>query len=85
LEVVESFHLGEIVGGTTAGTNGNANLFALPGGYQFMWTGMKVVKDDGSPLHGVGIRPTVPVAMTRNGVAAGKDEVLERALDVVSP
>ncbi|HLH05897.1 MAG TPA: hypothetical protein VKW78_01530 [Terriglobales bacterium] len=44
------------------------------------WTGMKVLKQDGSLHHGVGIRPTIPVSPTRAGIAAGKDEVLERAL-----
>jgi C-terminal processing protease CtpA/Prc len=44
---------------------------------------MKVLKHDGSPHHGIGIRPTVPVSRTRKGVAEGKDEILLRALEVV--
>jgi C-terminal processing protease CtpA/Prc len=44
---------------------------------------MKVLKHDGSPHHGVGIRPTVPVERTLAGIAAGRDEVLEKALAVV--
>ncbi len=84
LGIVEHYRLGEIVGGPTAGTNGNVNPFTLPGGYRVTWTGMKVLKHDGSPHHGVGIHPTVPVARTRAGVAEGRDEVLERALDLVS-
>jgi C-terminal processing protease CtpA/Prc len=80
LGFVESYKLGEIVGEPTAGTSGDVNSFALPGGYRIEYTGMKVLKQDGSPLHGVGIRPTVPATRTRAGVAAGRDEVLERAL-----
>ena len=72
-----------IVGGATAGTNGNINPFAVPGGFQIVYTGMRVRKRDGTPHHGVGIRPTVPVARTLRGVAEGRDEVLERALAVV--
>lgn len=83
--IVEAYRIGAIVGDATAGTNGNVNPFALPGGYQVIWTGMRVVKHDGSAHHGVGIRPTVPVARTRAGVAAGRDEVLERALALLSP
>jgi C-terminal processing protease CtpA/Prc len=45
---------------------------------------MRVTKRDGSPHHGVGIRPTVPVAPTLRGVKEGRDEVLERALLIVS-
>ncbi|HEX6812402.1 MAG TPA: S41 family peptidase [Planctomycetota bacterium] len=83
LGIIEAYKLGEIVGGTTAGTNGNVNPFDLPGGYSVSWTGMKVLKHDGSRHHGVGIAPTVPVAPTAAGIAAGRDEVLEKAVEVL--
>jgi len=81
--IVEYYKLGEIVGGPTAGTNGNVNPFTLPGGYRLVWAGMKVLKHDGSQHHGVGISPTIPVSRTRGGVAAGRDELLERAVQAV--
>jgi C-terminal processing protease CtpA/Prc len=82
--IIEHYKLGAIVGGPTAGTNGNVNTsIHLPGGYRILWTGMKVLKHDGSRHHGVGIRPTVPVERTIAGIAAGRDEVLEKALTVV--
>jgi hypothetical protein len=81
--IVEHYRLAEIVGGATAGTNGNVNPFELPGGYGVSWTGMKVLKHDGSRHHGVGIQPTLPVARTRMGAAEGRDEVLERAVDLL--
>ena len=68
------------VGGPTAGTNGNINPFTLPDGYLIWWTGMKVLKQDGSRHHGVGILPTIPAARTLAGVAAGRDEVLEKGI-----
>jgi C-terminal processing protease CtpA/Prc len=80
--IVEHYKLAEIVGGPTAGTNGNTEPFNLPGGYRVRFTGMKVLKHDGSQHHGIGILPTVPVSRTRAGVAAGRDEVLERALEL---
>ncbi len=83
LGIVEHYRLGEIVGEPTAGTNGNVNPFSLPGGYRVSWTGMKVLKHDGSRHHGVGIRPTVPVSRTIRGVREGRDELLERAVEVV--
>ncbi len=82
--IVEHYHLGEIVGGPTAGTNGDVNPFTLPGGYRIHWTGMRVDKQDGSRHHGVGILPTIPVAPTRQGIAAGRDELLERAIQAAS-
>jgi C-terminal processing protease CtpA/Prc len=81
--IVEAYKLGEIVGETTAGTNGNINPFEVPGGYTVTWTGMKVLKNDGSQHHGVGIRPTIPSVPTQAGVAAGRDEVLERGVAVL--
>ena len=81
--VVEAYGLGEIVGSTTAGTNGNINRVSLPGGYRLIFTGMRVLKHDGSRHHLVGIAPTVPVKRTLAGFRAGRDEELEAALRVV--
>ncbi|MBK8101563.1 MAG: hypothetical protein IPK26_31160 [Planctomycetes bacterium] len=81
--IVEAYHLGEIVGATTAGTNGNVNPFEVPGGFTIWWTGMRVLKHDGSRHHGVGIAPTVAVEPTAGGIAAGKDEVLDKAIEVL--
>jgi Peptidase family S41 len=78
--VVEAYHLGAMVGSTTAGTNGNVDRVVLPGGYRFSFTGMRVLKHDGSPLHGVGIHPTIPVEPTLLGIREGRDEVLDRAV-----
>ncbi|HWU79653.1 MAG TPA: S41 family peptidase, partial [Caulobacter sp.] len=82
LGVVEGAKLAPIVGETTAGTNGNANTLRLPGDYTVTWTGMRVVKQDGTPHHGVGIKPTVEVHRTIAGVRAGRDEQLETALAI---
>lgn len=82
--IVEHYKLGAIVGGPTAGTNGNVNPFTLPGGYGVSWTGMRVLKHDGSQHHGIGILPTVPVERTIVGVREGRDEFLEKAIEIVS-
>ncbi|MBX3401966.1 MAG: hypothetical protein KF699_01010 [Phycisphaeraceae bacterium] len=82
--IVEAFQLADIVGEATAGTNGNVNSFTLPGGYSIGFTGMKVRKHDGSEHHGTGIVPNVPVARTIEGIAAGRDELLDAAADLVA-
>jgi len=82
--IIEAYKLAEIVGEPTAGTNGNVNPFTLPGKYTIVWTGMKVLKHDGSQHHGIGIQPTVPVSRTIKGVREKRDEQLERAIEVVS-
>jgi C-terminal processing protease CtpA/Prc len=81
--IIEAYKLAEIVGEPTAGTNGNVNPFVLPGGYMVAWTGMKVLKHDGSQHHGIGIHPTVPVPRTIKGVTEKRDEQLERAIAIV--
>jgi hypothetical protein len=82
--IVEAYHLGDIVGDATAGTNGNVNPFNLPGGYTISWTGMRVRKHDGTTHHGVGIRPTARVQRSLRGVREGRDEVLEAAVRLVT-
>jgi C-terminal processing protease CtpA/Prc len=72
------------VGGPTGGTNGGIDPVPVAGGYTLRFTGMDVRKKDGSPHHGVGIKPTVPVGRTLAGVIAGRDEVLEKGIEVVS-
>ena len=77
---VEAFRLGEIVGSPTAGANGNVASFHVPAGFEIRFTGMKVTKHDGRRHHGIGVLPTIPLAPTREGIRAGRDEQLERAL-----
>lgn len=81
--IVENYKLAEFVGSTTAGCNGNANFIFLPGGYTIMWTGMKVLKHDGSQHHLIGIEPTYPVEKTIQAVKEGRDEYLEKAIEVI--
>lgn len=81
--IVANYKLGAIVGEPTAGTNGNVNPINLPGGFAFMWTGMKVLDHDGKQHHGVGVQPTVPISPTIEGLAARRDELLDKAVEVV--
>lgn len=83
LGIVEHYRLADIVGAPTAGANGNVNPFTVPGGYSISWTGMRVVKHDGSQHHLVGIRPTVTVERTLSALREGRDEYIERALELI--
>jgi len=81
---VEHYKLGEIVGQPTAGTNGDITGFSLPGGHSIGFTGMRVVKHDGSQHHLIGVQPTVPVKRTIHGLIEGRDEYLQKALEIVN-
>lgn len=79
---IEGYKLATIIGQPTAGTNGNINPFSLPGGFKIYWTGMKVLKHDGSQHHGIGILPDIYVEKTIQGIMDGRDEFMEKALEV---
>jgi hypothetical protein len=79
---IEGYKLATIIGEPTAGTNGNVNTVRLAGGYSFRFTGMKVVRHNGSQQHGIGILPDVYVNKTIKGVTEGRDEFLEKALEL---
>jgi len=80
MALVEYYHLGEIVGAATAGTNGDIAQITMPTSCTTYFTGRRVTKPDGSRHHLVGIQPTIPASRTISGVIAGRDEVFERAV-----
>ncbi len=71
------------VGGPTAGCNGNRTWLSLPGAGRMFFTGMRVKFGDGSRFQNIGILPDVPVAPTIEGIRAGRDEVLEKGIEVL--
>ena len=79
---IKDRHLAIIVGQPTAGTNGNVNLIRLPGQYYISWTGMLVKNHDGSKHHLRGIVPDVIVTRTIRGIKEGRDEMLEKAIEL---
>lgn len=85
LTLAEHYRLGAIIGSPTAGSIGEVNSVRLPGGHAVYWTGVKTRKQDGSRLHGVGVQPTMAMVRSRGPIAAGRDELLERALALVAP
>ncbi|MEJ7559199.1 MAG: S41 family peptidase [Pedobacter sp.] len=80
---IKQYKLATIVGQPTAGANGNVTSFPLPGGYTIRFTGMNVKQQDGSQLQGIGIQPDVLVKETIKGVAEGRDEFMEKALELI--
>ncbi len=84
MSFIEHYELAEIVGQPTAGANGNINPFQVPGGFRVVWTGMRVVKHDGTQHHTIGIQPTIPCSRTIQGIREGRDELLEKAVEVIN-
>jgi C-terminal processing protease CtpA/Prc len=68
------------IGSQTAGANGDVTNLSLPGGLSVSFSGHDVRHADGRQLQRVGLVPDVEVHPTIDGLHAGRDEVLERAL-----
>ncbi|HYG64751.1 MAG TPA: hypothetical protein VEL74_19380 [Thermoanaerobaculia bacterium] len=85
LTLVEHYRIGALVGSPTAATIGEVSSIRLPGGYAVYWTGTRIRKQDGSRHHAVGIQPQLDVVRSRGLIAAGRDEVLEKAWALVAP
>lgn len=72
-----------VAGSTTSGADGNVSEFVLPGQLGSMITGIGVYYPDGRPTQRVGIVPDYVVTPTIAGVKAGRDEVLEYAIQLI--
>lgn len=82
MDVIDHYKLATTVGKTTAGCNGNTNTIHLQCGYKVRWTGMKVLKHDGKQLYLKGFEPNYPVNETIQAIKEGRDEYLEKALEI---
>jgi C-terminal processing protease CtpA/Prc len=69
-----------VVGGTTAGADGNISPFLLPGGLQTQISGNGTFYPDKTPTQRVGIIPDLVARPTVAGIRAGRDEVLDAAM-----
>ncbi len=84
LQIIHDNHLAMLVGEASAGTNGNVNVVSLPAGFSMRFTGMRIPLQDGTALQGRGIVPDHVVHPTLEGVRAGRDEILDAALQLAS-
>ena len=72
-----------IIGSTTAGADGNVSTIMLPGGLLTMISGIGIYYPDGTKTQRIGIVPDIKVEPTINGIKQGRDEVLEKAIEVI--
>lgn len=73
-----------IIGSTTAGADGNVSSIVLPGGLRTMISGIGVYYPDGKETQRIGIVPDLEVKPTINGIKNGKDELLEKAIELIN-
>ncbi|MFI1744322.1 S41 family peptidase [Thalassobellus sediminis] len=73
-----------IVGSTTAGADGNVSSIYLPGGLSTNISGIGVYYPDGTETQRVGIIPDVEIKPTIEGLKKGRDELLEKAIEIIN-
>jgi C-terminal processing protease CtpA/Prc len=73
----------KIIGSTTAGADGDVSTIMLPGGLKTMISGIGVNYPNGEETQRVGIIPDIEVKPTIEGIRKGKDELLEKAIEVI--
>lgn len=75
---------GVLLGSQTAGADGNSTPITLPGGLKTLLTGIGAYYPDGQETQRVGLAIDVPVRPTVAGLRAGRDELLDRAIELIS-
>ena len=73
-----------VIGSTTAAADGRTVRFNLPGNIRTRITGIGVYYPDGSDTQRVGIRIDEIVKPTIAGIKAGRDELMERAVEIIN-
>jgi C-terminal processing protease CtpA/Prc len=73
-----------VIGSTTAGADGKVVNFNLPGGINTYMTGLGVYYPDGRNLQRCGVHIDETISPTISGIKSGKDEVLQRALEIIN-
>ena len=72
-----------IIGSTTAGADGNISPIMLPGGLKTMISGIGVYYPNGEETQRIGIIPDIEIEPTIEGIRKGKDELLEKAIELI--
>lgn len=72
-----------VIGSQTAGADGNVTNIILPGNYRTSFSGLEILYPDGGQTQRSGIRIDIQSAPTVAGLRAGKDEVMERAMQYI--
>ncbi|MGB3947510.1 MAG: S41 family peptidase [Bacteroidia bacterium] len=73
-----------LVGSASAGANGALSDIYLPGGIRTMISGLGICYPNGAETQIVGIAPHVQVLPTVKAIAEGKDELVDKAVELIN-
>ena len=74
----------KVFGSMTAGADGDVSPIVLPGNFRTGISAIGVFYPDRKPTQRIGIVPDKIIEPTIAGIRAGRDEVLEAALEALS-
>jgi carboxyl-terminal processing protease len=72
------------IGSQTSGADGNTTRFQMVGGFETKITGIGIFYPDGTITQRNGIKIDIEITQTLEGVAAGRDEILEKAIEFIN-
>ncbi|MEP3384565.1 MAG: S41 family peptidase, partial [Flavobacteriaceae bacterium] len=72
------------IGSQTAGADGNVSSLKLAGGMKTSISGIGIFYPDGTETQRKGVKIDIQVKPTLEGIIEGKDEVLEKAIEILS-
>ena len=74
----------KVIGSDSIGTDGNVASFSLPGGVNTLITGVGIYNPDKSQTQRIGIKPDIYIEPTIQGIKEGRDELLEKAIEIIN-
>jgi len=72
-----------VMGPYSMGTNGDVTALPLPGGIRMSFTSLGVYTPEGGQTHRIGLAPDIRVGRTIQGIAEGRDELIEAAVSFI--
>lgn len=72
-----------VIGSQTSGADGNVSSIVLPGNIKTHISGIGIYYPDGTETQGIGIIPDIEVKPTIKGIREGRDEILEKAIEII--
>lgn len=73
----------KVIGSNSIGADGNVAEIDLPGGVSTLITGIGVFNPDESQTQRVGVNPDIYVEPTIQGIKDGRDELLDKAIELI--
>jgi C-terminal processing protease CtpA/Prc len=72
-----------VLGRPSAGANGDVRRFTLPGKISTTISGFGIFYPDKTPTQRIGIQPDIYVEPTIEGIKEGRDEYIEKAIEII--